>query len=741
MLRNNRLAQARALQSTGRIAEAETLYRQMIESDPDASLALEGLGVLIFQQGRAGEAATLFGRAVARRPQSARLRANLGEALRVDGQFDAALDQLKHAVRLDPALAQAFNSLGLVAFGQRRFDEAMEAYREALRLRPKFAAVYINIANVHQVRRRRQDAAAALRAALSIEPDNPIALTNLGQILSEMDDPDVIEEAEALCRRAVAIAPLIPQAFESLGNVLFARDRYDEALSSYQSAARIDARRAMPRHFIGQILERRGDYDRARQLYEEARALEPREAQFHIDLGSLALALGQYSEAVEHFQRAVACNPRIAESHYELGRAYLEQGRLDLAEPCFHEALGINPDLSVSWIALARLQAERGEVDLSCASARAALALNPRLTEAYVRLAVNLRGDLPEAEIQAIERLIDQPALSKGRRASLHYALAQVHDARRLCARAAAHLESANALQRAAKAARGLTHDSDRYSRFIDQIIATFTTDSIDRTRAWGDPDPRPVFVVGLPRSGTSLVEQVLASHPQVYGAGELQDLHRLFLSLPKITGHPSADPFAAWSALGPDSARTVARSYLECLERQAPFGSVRIVDKMPDNIWLVGMIAALWPRAGVIVCDRDLRDVALSCWRTDFKNYAWTTDWSDIARRLADHKRLVHHWQSIRPTDWLIIRYEDLVRDFEINARRLVDFLGLEWDAACLEFYLTQRVVRTASQAQVRQPIYSHSIGQWRRYEPSMEPLFQAFKQLGIEDANERKG
>ena len=217
--------------------------------------------------------------------------------------------------------------------------------------------------------------------------------------------------------------------------------------------------------------------------------------------------------------------------------------------------------------------------------------------------------------------------------------------------------------------------------------------------------------------------------------------MHRLFLNLPKITGHPSADPFAAWNALGPDSARSVVRPYIESLERQAPAGSVRIIDKMPDNVWLVGMIAALWPRARVIVCDRDLRDVALSCWRTGFETYPWTNDWNHIARRFADHKRIVQHWQSVRPTDWLIVRYEDLVHDFETNARRLVDFLGLEWDAACLEFHTTQRVVRTASQAQVRQPIYTRSIGQWRRYESSMEPLLQAFKQLGIEEANEREG
>ena len=210
----------------------------------------------------------------------------------------------------------------------------------------------------------------------------------------------------------------------------------------------------MPRHHIGRIFERRGDYDQAGQFYEQARALEPREARFHADLGSLALARGRYAEAALHCQQAVACNPRIAESHHELGRAFLEQGRQDLAEPCFREALEIDPALGISWIALARLQAERGDFDLSSASARNALASNPGFTEAYWRLAINQKGRLPDADIQAIERLIDHPALSDGRRASLHFGLAHIHDARGLFSRTARHLESANVLQRAAKAAQ-----------------------------------------------------------------------------------------------------------------------------------------------------------------------------------------------------------------------------------------------------------------------------------------------
>jgi tetratricopeptide (TPR) repeat protein len=657
MATNRSVELAQALQLQGRRAEAEILYRELLQEQPDAIGALEGLGVLVFQQGRAGEAASLFARAVALRPESARLQANLGEALRVLGRLDEALDHLRKAVTVDPTFAQAWNSLGLLAFDRRQYAEAENAYRESIGLRPRFAAAFINLGNTLHALHRSVEAAEAHRAALRIEPNNPLALVNLGQVLCEMGDHESLNEAEAVSRRAMSLAPRLPQALQTLREVLRKKGRLDETMASTDSA----------------------------------------------------------------------------NTTFNQGAAFLQAGRHNEAEASFRKALSIDPTMATCWVGLSQVQAERGEIEQSCESARSALALGPKLAEAHWRLAITLRGRLPDAEVQAIERLLGDKSLPDRAVAYLRYGLAVVLDERGLYAEAAAHLEAAHALGIVERVTSGLASDPDQHSQFVDQIIAAFDADLLARGRGWVEPDPRPVFVVGLPRSGTTLVEQILASHSQIHGAGELHDVLRIFRTLPRLVGRPSGNVFDALKALGPDSANVAARLYLKRLETLAPSSALRIVDKMPDNIALLGLIALLWPAARVIVCSRDLRDVAVSCWLNGFA-VLWNQNWDHIARRIATHERIVEHWSQTRPLEWLDVRYEDLVADLETHARRLIDYVGLEWDPACLEFHSSRRTVRTPSVVQVRQPIHSQSVGRWRNYEPNIQPLLRALERHGVQ-------
>ncbi len=235
--------------------------------------------------------------------------------------------------------------------------------------------------------------------------------------------------------------------------------------------------------------------------------------------------------------------------------------------------------------------------------------------------------------------------------------------------RPSAHLETANALQHNVLAALGRSHDPEADSGFVDRMIAAFDPDLFARGRNWVEPEPRPVFVVGLPRSGTTLVEQILASHPGIHGAGELRDVGQIFQSLPDLVGLTAGDSFDALNCLGPVSANAAARIYLERLDALAPATSTRVIDKMPDNIRFLGLIALLWPGARVIVCRRDLRDIAVSCWLNGFA-MTWSKSWDHIARRFADYQRIVAHWRRIQAVPWIDVRYEDLVDDLEGHAR-----------------------------------------------------------------------
>jgi tetratricopeptide (TPR) repeat protein len=566
-----------------------------------------------------------------------------------------------------------------------------------------------------------------------MDKQGALDLAKQAQILLELKDPDLLDEAEDHLRRALALAPGSATVLTQLGRVFGAQGRFNEGLACFKQAIGQAPRDVSIRLSVAELLSGCGRFDEAERVLAGAELLDSNDARLHAQLGKLAIARGRFAEAGRHFRAALALDTTLAEARSGLGLALEGQGQFDEAENCFLDALSSNPSLTAPLIALAKLQADRGDFEESCRSARQALTRCPNLAEAYWRLAMNLKAALPDSDIRAIERLRDHKYVSHGLRAGLGFALGAVFDARGLYDQAAEHFAAANAVKAAVKVAKGQSFDPDQYSVSIDRIITTFTPVLLVRCRGWGDPDPRPVFVVGLPRSGTTLVEQILSSHSQVHGAGELRDALNLFNALPELTGRPGIDAFEAASTLGPDSARAVARRYIAALDRLAPSTAQCVVDKMPDNFLMLGLIAMLWPEARVIVCRRDLRDIALSCWQTPFSTNPWTNQWEHIARRFADHQRLLAHWNRAKPVAWLDVSYEELVRDVEGHARRMIAFLGLEWEPGCLEFHKTQRVVRTASQVQVREPIHTHSVGRWQRYESTLQPLIEAFKRFGV--------
>ena len=369
--------------------------------------------------------------------------------------------------------------------------------------------------------------------------------------------------------------------------------------------------------------------------------------------------------------------------------------------------------------------------------ARKALAIRPDDAEAYWRLAVNLNGRLSESEERSIVRLIEEPYLPRDSLAVLHFSLATARDRGGMYAEAAALFDRGHAIQSAWRTSRGQIYDAANQSQLVDRMIAAFPAGAFGPFRHPAGQSTLPVFVVGLPRSGTTLVEQVLASHPAVWGAGEVPDLFQVFKDLPELLGRVQSTPIEALEHLNADVAETMARQYTERVAAFAPAGKARVVDKTPDNIRLLGVIGKVLPGARVILCTRDLRDVAVSCRTAAFNANFWSNDWQHLAQRFADYQRILAHWRIVQPIDWLEISYEECVRDLEGHARRMIAFLGLEWDPACLDFAKTRRVVKTASLAQVREPIHDRSVGRWRRYESWHKPMIAAFRAHGVEYDN----
>lgn len=264
----------------------------------------------------------------------------------------------------------------------------------------------------------------------------------------------------------------------------------------------------------------------------------------------------------------------------------------------------------------------------------------------------------------------------------------------------------------------------------MDRVRAAFDADFCARLRDAGSESERPVFIFGLPRSGTTLVEQVLASHSQVHGAGELRLGRDHFEAL---GGGKEEQALATVATLDAETIRRLAQTHLEHL-RALDGTAVRIVDKMPDNYLYLGVLAALFPRATFIHCRRDVRDVAVSCWMTQFRSISWANHPDHIAARFRDYGRLMQHWQGVLPVPLLEVRYEDMVADLEGQARRLIEACGLVWESACMHFHRTQRPVRTASVSQVRQPLYSRSVARWKHYTEPAGPLSSLITTLEVD-------
>jgi hypothetical protein len=305
----------------------------------------------------------------------------------------------------------------------------------------------------------------------------------------------------------------------------------------------------------------------------------------------------------------------------------------------------------------------------------------------------------------------------------LHFGLAHALDGRGEYAAAAEHLRRGNALELASRHRRQLTYSRADHVQFVDRLLGTFTTDYFEPRKGLGLDTERPVFVFGLPRSGTTLVEQILSSHSQVHGAGELR-LGRTSFRSPAGEDAEDDKVFAALAGLDGDGLRRLARRHLDGLEALGGRAS-RIVDKLPDNYLYLGLLALLFPRAKFIHCRRDLRDIAVSCWMTDFRSIRWANDFDDIAERFRQYRRVMDHWRKVLPVAMLEVDYEKVVEEPEEWARRLVAWCGLEWEPACLRFHESRRPVRTASVTQVRQPIYKRSVARWRHYEQDLGPLF----------------
>lgn len=600
------------------------------------------------------------------------------------------------------------------------------------------------------------------RHVLDVQPANHEALYLMGTLAQQTGRIDV---AVTCLTHAIKRSQRNPFYRLALGDTRLAEGRLTDAAACYHKALALDTRNAEAQLGLGNVLHARHKFTGAIKHYRKAIAVRPDLAEAHNNLGAVLTAVGQLAEATECFARALELRPDFADAHLNIGQAHKAEGRLDDAIASYRKALDLDPGLAEAHTSLGNAHRQRGDFKAALDSYRRAVKINPTLAQAHynlgiiklehgrlqesledLRRAVALAPDHAEAitnigevlEVlgqhedasawyrQGIGIRVDRSLPIMDQR-SRHFALGRIHDRVGKFDTAFAHFKTANDIWLEHLRRTDRSYSSAAWEVKIGTIMGAFPLGGMAGGDIKGNLSRLPVFILGMPRSGTTLVEQILASHSEVHGAGELADF-------PRLAEHISGQGNWANAArsLGSGQAEAIAGKYLDRLGHLAP-GARRVVNKLPMNFLYLGLIRKLFPDAPIIHCRRNPLDVCLSNYFGHFAApQVFANDLADLGHFYKQYERLMAHWEKIYSGTIFHIDYDSLIDDQEGLSRELISYCGLEWQAQCLSFHKTERHIATASRLQVRRPLYSSSIQRWRNYDRFLGPLQAALFEGG---------
>lgn len=717
---SDRFQEALALHRSGRLDEAARLYGEILQENPWHADSWNLLGVVWHQKGESERAVELIRRAIQMTPNQPQFFVNLASALRALGRHGEAIDAARIALDRRPKLAEAQLALALSLQATDQREEAEATLLQMTADHPFDSRGPQALGNLYRESGRPDEALAAYREALARNGSDAAAHLGLGTMLLTLGQPFA---AEPHLQRATELAPRVAAGWLNYGTCLIRLGRDAEAAKAFEKGLEVAPNDVMLAVNLGQAYLGTGRLAEAENCFQEVLKRRPDFAAAIHGLAEVRRRAERLEEAIPLYEKALAIEP-TGGWHAGLAQALWEVGDVDRAIGVLKSAIEKSPRQAEQQVLLAGMLATAGDLEGAANACREALRLEPNHASALIELARVLREKLPASEVEALRGVLQQP-LPPTQRIAAHFAWAAVADARGEFAEAAEHFAQGNALVTEFNRAKGQDYDPRMWTDYVDRVIRAFDAEYFRRTRGWGSESERPVFIIGLPRSGTTLVEQILASHPQVHGAGERRFAHQALQRAAKELGG-DAEKLDFLDRLSREVVQRSADWHLEQMERLDGGQALRVVDKMPENYVLLGWIVTMFPEACIIHCRRDVRDVALSCWMTNFAHVLWANDVGHIAGRVREYRRLMEHWQRTMPGRWYDLDYEKLVANPEAESRRLVQAVGLKWDAACLQFHQSRRYVKTASVAQVRQPIYAKSVGRWRHYETALSRLWR---------------
>ena len=643
------------------------------KADFDETIALINSGDLAGAEARCR--ATLE-----RYPRDVNLLALLGALLIKLNRAADAEALLRRVIAEAPTFAKPHEDLGYLLVQQARALDALPYLQRATHLDPKLESAWFTLGKALAMLGRGAEADQAFEQCFALSPER-----RLMALAAEHQKEGRLEEAEHLYRRVLRHRP-----------------------------NNVDAMR-----LLASIALRAGRADEAERLLDRAISLAPDFLTAILDLGRLRKEQDRYGEALDCFDRAIALEPDNPQAHFLRGSTLAPAAFTHEAIDAYQHCLTLRPGHVGALLGLGHVLKAVGRYDEAVASYDACIRQRPDLGETYWSLA-NLKtyrfGDDTVAEM---ERRVSGGGLKVQSEVNFLFALGKAYEDRGDFDRAWDFYRSGNAKQRAE-----VTYDPVQTESMNDRLVRVYSADFLQSRRGIGLADPAPIFILGLPRSGSTLLEQILASHSQVEGTSELPYLGRVAGWLNRNRADGINYPEAV-RELEPRNFQSLGEDYLGYARRHRRLDAPRFIDKMPNNFPNVGLLALILPNARIIDARRHPLDACLSCYRQLFaKGQAFTYDLTEIGEYYLQYQRMMDHWAEVLPGRVLTVQYEDVVTDFRAQVQRLLEYCGLPWEDACLRFYESDRPVRTPSSEQVRQPIYDRSVSHWRNYAHHLDEL-----------------
>ncbi|MDX1405696.1 MAG: sulfotransferase [Woeseiaceae bacterium] len=650
-------------------------------NSPEAIQLRDTFGKIVgcIQQGKPAEAEALAKQILQEHPDDPNILRVLGVALMRQGKFEDASRHLSNSVKIAPEIAGSHEQYGLALAALGRLNEAEESLQTALKLDPNSTTVHSKLSRLHALQGKDEESRQSRDRAFERNPH-----WQKMRDATKLQADGKHDEARNLVKKILRENPDDINALNLMGGICMAQDAFNDAEAFLRKAVGLAPDFAAAWSGLSASLKEQGRFEGAAEALQKALSLEPKNADGHTSMGNLLLAWGKEELALDSFERALAINPNHASALLSKGHVLKTMGNQDDAIHAYRASATARPDLGQVYWSLANLKTFRFDPD----------------------------------EVTSMQTQLDSGKLTDESEVNFCYALGKHFEDQKDFPKAFEYYTRGGATKR-----KSVSFDPVEFAHQTEKIIEVFTPEFFEQRASFGYADPAPILIVGLPRSGSTLIEQILSSHSQVDGTAELSDLmklaHQTGLNRTDKLKYPES--LLDWDA---QSIEDLGKEYIE-RTRHHRKGAPFFTDKMPNNFPHVGLLHLILPNAKVIDARRHPLDSCFGTFKQLFaKGQPFSYDLFELGQFYRCYDQLMEHWDRVLPGKVLRVQYEDNVADLETQARRMIEHCGLEWEDQVLRFYETERAVKTASSEQVRQPIYSKSVNSWKRFEAELADL-----------------